>query len=250
LTKEAIELIYPDWPAPDNIRAVSTTRPGGQSASPFDTLNLGDHVGDRPDVVEANRSAFAQVVNLLSNQIQWMKQMHGNDVHRLDQVTADVVADAAVTQATGVACAIMTADCLPVLFASRDGNQVAAAHAGWRGLSDGVLEKTLAHFDQPNIVIAWLGPAIGPTAFEVGEDVLLAFGAKDSAMLTAFSEVSDKPGKYWADLYQLARMTLNQAGVHQVYGGERCTFSEADQFFSFRRDGVTGRMATLIWKAV
>ncbi len=248
MNSRAPEMIYPDWPAPTNVRAVSTTRLGGGSLPPFDSFNLGDHVGDEVGQVATNRAILAEAMHVPVTQIQWMKQIHGTHVYQLDQVLEQVEADAATTRRVGLACAIMTADCLPVLFASLDGCQVAAAHAGWRGLSGGVLQKTLAQFTNPANVMVWLGPAIGSDAFEVGEDVLQAFCDNNPATKAAFIAVQDKPGKYLADLYRLAQMILETAGVGQVYGGGRCTYTDVDHFYSFRRDGVTGRMATLIWK--
>lgn len=239
------ELIIPDWPAPANVRACSTTRMGGVSLAPWDSLNLGAHVGDDAAAVERNREQLLSLAQLPSMPV-WMEQVHGVAVLRLDGSLPDSLrADAAWTDRPGVVCSSMTADCLPVLFCSQDGKQVAAAHAGWRGLSAGVLEATLANFSCPaNEIHAWLGPAIGPDAFEVGQDVRDAFVTHDAAAELAFRPVGTK---YFADLWLLARQRLEAQGIRSISGGGHCTFSQNAQFFSWRRDGITGRMASLIW---
>nr|WP_154324629.1 purine nucleoside phosphorylase YfiH [Pantoea sp. 201603H] len=238
-------LIIPDWPAPANVQACSTTRWGGASKAPWDSLNLGSHVGDNLTDVENNRETLIALAGLPSMPV-WMEQVHGTDVLRLnDSLPESVRADAAWTRQSGVVCAAMTADCLPVLFCSDDGTQVAAAHAGWRGLCAGVLEATIRNFDCPvSSIHAWLGPAIGPNAFEVGVDVYDAFVAKDAQAALAFRAAGDK---YYADIWQLARQRLDAIGVHSVSGGGLCTVSQPDNFFSWRRDGVTGRLASLVW---
>ena len=236
--------IIPDWPAPACVRACSTTRHGGVSAEPWHSLNLGAHVGDIESHVRENRQRLV-VEAQLPSMPQWLNQVHGTDVVRLPSEVILPDADAAVTRESGVVCAVMTADCLPVLFCSKDGKEVAAAHAGWRGLCNGVLEKTLAQFHCPPAdILVWLGPAIGPQAFEVGEEVRAAFMTFDPAAQQAFRAVGDK---YFADLWLLARQRLSAAGVNAISGVTRCTYTESDDFFSWRRDGVTGRMATLIW---
>ncbi|MBY6188047.1 polyphenol oxidase [Marinobacter hydrocarbonoclasticus] len=233
-----------DWPAPTGVQAISTERLGGHSVPPFDSLNLGTHVGDDAERVAANRSAL-QIQAGLPNEPVWLEQVHGTRVLTLP--CGDVVAaDASYSKQPGQVCAVMTADCLPVLFCDADGREVAAAHAGWRGLVDGVLEATLAKFQaSPDRILAWLGPAIGPGAFEVGAEVRQQFVAADASAGTAF--VAQGDGKYLADLYTLARQRLARAGVTRVYGGERCTHTESERFFSYRRDGQTGRQASLIW---
>jgi len=238
------EWIIPDWPAPQHVRACSTTRHGGVSAAPWDSLNLGGHVGDAESHVAQNRQRLIEQL-ALPKMPQWLDQVHGQIVARLPATEPLPCADAAITRESGVVCAVMTADCLPVLFCSKDGSEVAAAHAGWRGLCNGVLEQTLSQFHCPaNDIHAWLGPAIGPQAFEVGPEVRSAFMAHELQAEQAFRPVGSK---YFADIWLLARQRLQAAGVHSISGTMRCTFHERDDFFSFRRDGVTGRMATLIW---
>ncbi len=234
-----------DWPAPANVRAISTDRQGGHSASPYDSLNLGTHVGDEVGAVARNRTALAEQAGLPREPV-WLEQVHGTRVLTLPIASAPPPADASYTETPGQVCTVMTADCLPVLFCDRQGREVAAAHAGWRGLVDGVLEATLSQFRAPrSAILAWMGPAIGPAAFEVGGEVRERFIAQDPAAATAF--VARPDGKYLADLYTLARQRLSRAGVTQVYGGEHCTYSEPERFFSYRRDGQTGRQASLIW---
>jgi YfiH family protein len=242
-------LITPHWPAPANVGALSTTRIGGVSTAPFASFNLGDHVDDQSQSVSANRQ---QLQRMLGEGVgcQWLRQVHGINVVPLDRVGAVIEADAATTQQAGVACLVMTADCLPVLFCDRQGTRVAAAHAGWRGLVDGVLEATLGALGAPaEDVICWLGPAIGPQAFEVGDEVRHAFCIQQPGAQHAFAAraVPGQSQKWLADIYQLARLRLQRAGVTAIYGGDYCTFSDTERFFSYRRDGRTGRMASLIW---
>ena len=242
----ALALLRPDWPAPQKVQVASTIRLGGVSAPPYDSLNLATHVGDDPQAVAANRTILQEQLQLPTEPV-WLDQVHGAGVVSLDGALTDIPkADASVTQIGGVVCVVQTADCLPVLFCSRQGTRVAAAHAGWRGLAAGVLEATVARLDTPaEDILAWLGPAIGPRAFEVGEEVHEAFVAVDPEQAQAFVET--RPGHWRADLYQLARRRLHQAGVTAVYGGSCCTYEDAERFYSYRRDGVTGRMASLIW---
>jgi YfiH family protein len=239
-------MLLPDWPAPPTVRAVATTRHGGVSTGPYSSLNLGDHVGDAPAQVAANRARLRQGLGL-SLEPAWLKQVHGTTVVAAETVVTPLAADATYARTPGRACVVMTADCLPVLFCDRAGRWVAAAHAGWRGLVGGVLTATLAYLDCPvGEVLAWLGPAIGPQAFEVGSEVRQAFLARDPAAGHCFQPSS--AGRWLADLYELARRQLRAAGITAIYGGGWCTFTETDQFFSYRRDGgCTGRMATLIW---
>lgn len=235
--------IVPDWPLPKGVRALSTTRLRGVSTGPYHSLNLGDHVGDLPAHVAENR---ARVAAHLPAPPLWLSQVHGVRVVDAALAADGEPADAALVRLPGRVCAVMTADCLPVLFCHSAGQVVAAAHAGWRGLAGGVLEATLAAMEVPgDEVMAWLGPAIGPTAFEVGDEVRAAFVAADPAAASAF--VARAEGKWLADLYALARLRLRACGVAAIYGGDRCTVSEAGLFFSHRRDRVTGRMASLIW---
>ena len=240
-----MSLILPEWPAPANVGACSTLRDGGVSLAPWNAFNLGSHVGDEPAHVAANRQRLVTRAGL-PEMPRWLEQVHGTGVVRLPFSQAGTLqADACITREAGVVCAVMTADCLPVLFCSRDGREVAAAHAGWRGLCGGVLENTLAQFAAPASQIhAWLGPAIGPDAFEVGSEVRDAFMAKDARAQQAFRPAG---AKYFADIWLLAQQRLEKAGVTSVSMARRCTFHESGEFFSFRRDGTTGRMASLIW---
>lgn len=238
-------LIIPQWPLPQGVAACSSTRRGGVSLSPYDSLNLGAHCGDDPEHVAENRRLF-YAAGGLPVQPTWLEQVHGTTVLKLeDEPYLSKRADASYSNAPGKVCAVMTADCLPVLFCNKAGTEVAAAHAGWRGLCAGVLEETVACFqDFPANIIAWLGPAIGPAAFEVGPEVRESFINEDKKAASAFRASGEK---YYADIYQLARQRLENIGVTQVYGGERCTWTESDDFFSYRREGVTGRMASFIW---
>jgi YfiH family protein len=236
-------MIVPDWPAPPRVKSEMTTREGGVSTAPWRSLNLGDHVGDDPVHVAANRARLRQQ---LPAEPAWLKQVHSSRVVELER-DSNREADAALTRQAGQVCAVLTADCLPVLFCDRAGTVVAAAHAGWRGLAGGVLEATVAAMQvPPGEILAWMGAAIGPQAFEVGDEVRAAFVAQHPQAAAAFVP-QPTPGKWLADIYQLARIRLNHAGVQAIYGGGRCTFNEADSFYSYRRDGVTGRMAALIW---
>lgn len=234
--------LIPDWPAPVGVRACVTTREGGVSQPPFDTFNLGDHVEDVPAAVADNR---ARLIRSLECQPAWLRQVHGIQVTKADPHRVDE-ADASWTDTPGIACAILTADCLPALFCHRSGDRVAAAHAGWRGLAGGVLEATLDALAVPaDEVLVWLGPAIGPAAFEVGPEVREAFVRSHAQADSAFHPSANQ-GRYMADIYQLARIRLAARGVTAVYGGGWCTFSDP-RFFSYRRSARTGRFASLIW---
>lgn len=238
--------IVPGWPAPANVKALSTTRAGGLGVAPFDSLNLGTHVGDDQATVAANR---ARLRALLPAEPCWLNQVHGTAVVDLATYGGVPDADAAVSRQPGAVCVVMTADCLPVLLCDRAGTVVGAAHAGWRGLQGGVIEATVRAMDVPaGELMAWLGPAIGPAVFEVGDEVRAAFVADDAAAAAAFSPAVPA-GKWLADLYLLARQRLAALGVMGVHGGDACTFTEAARFFSYRRDGRTGRMASLVWLA-
>jgi YfiH family protein len=240
-----MEFIFPDWPVPANVRAAVTTRMGGVSAGPFASLNLGDHVGDEPAAVAENRARLVRGLALPAEP-RWLKQVHGTCALDAAAAVTGCEADATFASLPGIVCAVLTADCLPVLFCDRAGTRVAAAHAGWRGLAAGVLERTVdALGAAPADVLAWLGPAIGPQAFLVGEEVRTAFLSQDQATAAAFRP--HREGRWLADLYALARRRLSRHGVDAVYGGGLCTFSDPMQFFSYRRDGTTGRMASLIW---
>jgi YfiH family protein len=238
-------MILPDWPAPARVKCLMTTRAGGVSQAPWGSLNLGDHVGDDPAHVAANR---ARLRRQLPAEPGWLRQVHSARVVELGR-EPNREADAALTRQPAQVCAILTADCLPVLLCDRAGSVVAAAHAGWRGLANGVLEATVAAMNvPPGEVLAWMGAAIGPHAFEVGDEVREAFIAQHAAASGAFVS-QPASGKWLADIYRLARIRLGHAGVKAVYGGGRCTFTEANSFYSYRRDGITGRMASLIWLA-
>lgn len=235
--------IEPDWPAPRGVRAASTLRSGGFSQGAYAGLNLGAHVEDDPAHVAANRRLLGEALNLPAEPL-WLHQVHGAGVIDADK-SASLTGDAAVTRRAGAVCAVMTADCLPILLCDRSGSCVAAVHAGWRGLAGGVVEAAVAALDGTDLM-AWLGPAIGPEAFEVGEDVRRVFCDRSGDCSSAFSRTS---GDRWrADLYEIARSVLRRAGVREVYGGGCCTHADPERFYSYRRDGRTGRMATLIWR--
>lgn len=234
--------LTPDWPAPASVKACVTTREGGVSEAPFDSLNLGDHVDDRPEAVAENRR---RLTDHFSIKPAWLQQVHGIAVAHADPGIV-ATADASWTATPGIACAAMTADCLPALFCDRAGTRVAAAHAGWRGLAAGVLEATLDTLDVPaEEVLVWLGPAIGPKAFEVGPEVREVFINQLPAAAEAFLP-SHNAGKFMADIYLLARLRLAERGVTAVYGGGFCTVTDP-RFFSYRRASCTGRFASLIW---
>jgi YfiH family protein len=242
--KSSDAFIVPDWPAPANVKALQTTRLGGVSAAPYDSLNLGLHVGDDPVRVNRNRQSLAPY---MPSEPVWMEQVHGIEVANADAAACRVVADASVAKQRGSVCVVMTADCLPVLLCDEGGTVVGAAHAGWKGLVAGVIEATVKEMGvAPEKLMAWLGPAIGPHAFEVGEDVRAAFMAHDAQAATAFVPLA-AAGKYRADIVRLARQRLNALGISRVYGGTFCTYHQQDKFYSYRRDGVTGRMGTFIW---
>lgn len=240
-------LIIPDWPVAEHVKAFSTTRQGGVSQPPYQAMNLGMHVGDDAELVQQNRTLLQQQIGLATAPV-WLNQIHSNRVVRLLSPLSEVPdADGSYTQNTNLACVVMTADCLPVLLCDKAGTQVAAVHAGWRGLADGVIEAALAKFTVPaDRIMAWLGPAIGPSAFEVGSEVRDQFIAASPSASQAFLPHGDK---WLADLSLLARLRLQAFGVKDVYGGNLCTYSDAERFYSYRRDGVTGRQASLIWLA-
>ncbi len=245
-----LQWIEPGWPAPTHVRSASTLRLGGVSGGRYAGLNLGAHVGDHPAAVLENRRRLRRALKLPTEPF-WLNQVHGVAVARPAwrtgrPPTADVcVYNAAVGGQPGV-CAVLTADCLPVLFCDRAGTRIAAAHAGWRGLAAGVLARAVEALGVPgDQLLAWIGPAIGPAAFEVGDDVVQAFTSAHPESKSAF--VPNPRGRWQADLPALARQELKRLGVGDVHGGSRCTASEPDSLFSYRRDGQTGRMATLIW---
>jgi len=242
-----MSLIYPDWPLQEKVVAFTTTRSGGVSQPPFDNFNLALHVSDNSSDVCENRNRLQ--ANVLPNtQIKWLKQTHSNIVVNASTIEADSVeADAAFTVDNNIACAVLTADCLPILLSDCNAKCIAAIHAGWRGVINGVIERTVtAMRDYAKPEYAWLGPAIGVQAFEVGDDVYAAYSQRDTQLTNTF--YAKKPGKWSLDIYQAAKLVLNSADIHNVFGGEYCTYSDSDQFFSYRRQSNTGRMATIISK--
>jgi len=243
---EAHSFIAANWLAPEDIVAGTTLRTHGVSGGVYDSLNLGANVGDDPAAVNENRQRFVSACDLPAEPL-WLNQVHGTTVALHPARDPVAQADAAVSASAGFTCAVLSADCLPVLFASRDGGEIGAAHAGWRGLSAGVLEETVRSFtSEPAEILAWLGPAISQPAFEVGAEVRQEFIANDPAATDCFA--ANNRGRWQADLYALARLSLARAGVGQVSGGDFCTFGDAGRFFSYRRDGQCGRMASFIFR--
>ena len=241
----SLKLITPDWPAPPIVRTLVTTRFEGVSQNAYRGLNLGDHVGDSWVDVAQNRTLVRE---LLPSEPLWLKQVHGTTVAYADNLNEVIEADAAVARRVNAVCTVLTADCLPVLFCATDGSVVGAAHAGWRGLAAGVLEQTVeAMGHPPEQIMVWFGPAIGPSAFEVGDEVRQIFVADLPQAAGAFKGKGS--GKWLANIYHLARLRLGQVGVTQIYGGDLCTYKDASRFYSYRRDGVTGRMGSMIWIA-
>jgi YfiH family protein len=238
-------LIIPDWPAPSRVRAIQTTRLGGGSSAPYASLNLGSHVGDAPLVVARNRIALNA---LLPSEPVWLEQVHGTAVANADMAACRPVADACIARQRSAVCVVLTADCLPVLLCDAHGSVIGAVHAGWKGLAAGVIEATVHAMEvAPQNMMAWLGPAISQDAFEVGDEVRSAFIDADPQAAIAFSPLRGEGEKWFADLYGLARQRLNTLGITQIYGGGYCTYRDSERFFSYRRDGVTGRMGTFIW---
>lgn len=239
------DLIFPEWPAPPNVRALQTTRLGGISTAPYDSLNLGMHVGDNPISVNRNRQMLNRYV---PSEPVWLNQVHGTRVVDATLAGCAPDADAAFAKAAHAVCVVMTADCLPVLLCDESGTVVAAAHAGWKGLLAGVIEQTVAVMQtDARQLMAWLGPAIGPQAFEVGDEVKEAFVSADAEAAQAFRP--HVAGKCLADIALLGKQRLNRLGIERIYGGNFCTYTDEKRFFSYRRDGVTGRMASMIWLA-
>lgn len=238
------DCIVPAWPAPPNVRVLITTRAGGVSAGSYASMNPADHVGDAPEAVAENRRRLRR---LLPQEPHWLKQVHGTAVVEADRPrSSPPEADASISHTPNRVCVVLTADCLPVLLCDEAGSVVGVAHAGWRGLHAGVIEATAARMNVPGErLLAYLGPAIGPRAFEVGGEVRDAFISVDAAAAAAFAPGA--PGKWLADIYLLARQRLARLGVTRVFGGEDCSFSDSTRFFSYRRDGATGRMASLVW---
>jgi len=237
--------LEPDWPAPPQVRAVMTTRRGGVSLPPYESMNLATHVGDDAARVEQNRQRLRQTLGLNTEPL-WLNQVHGTRIVDVASATEGEDADGSFARGAQRPCVVMTADCLPVLICDRQGTQVAAVHAGWRGLVNGAVEAAIARFDAPaEELLVWLGVAIGPENFEVGDEVREAFLAHDAGAGEAF--VSTQPGKWLANIYLLARRRLAMQGISGVYGGEGCSYADAESFYSFRRQRDCGRMASLIW---
>jgi len=240
---DSSEFIYPDWPAPENVRSISTSRLGGVSQGVFASNNLALHVGDDGENVRINRQRLKALCSLPAEPT-WLTQIHSNIVVNCDEVSCE--ADASYTDQINQICVVMTADCLPILLCDKSGQQIAAVHAGWRGLLNNVIENSLARFHgSTNDIIAWLGPAIGKEVFEVGNEVYDAFVERHNAAADFFR--ARENNKYLADMVGLAKLRLKLVGVSGIYGGQYCTFSDEARFFSYRRDGVCGRMASLIW---
>ncbi len=235
--------LVPEWPAPPRVKSLQTTRHGGVSLAPYDAFNLGDHVGDVPQVVAHNRQLLSA---LMPSEPVWLQQVHGTVVADADNADCLIQADASIARQRGSVCVVMTADCLPVLLCDEAGTVVGAAHAGWKGLAAGVLEATIhAMGVEPHKLMAWFGPAISQRTFEVGAEVRDIFIAQHAQATEAF--VSGADGKWMADIYLLAQQRLQALGINRIYGGNLCTYSDPARFFSYRRDGVTGRMGTFIW---
>lgn len=262
MTHEAVEnYLLADWPAPRGIHALVTTRIGGVSKSPYETFNLAQHVGDDASLVQQNRQRLQSILEAYSSKSieepVWISQVHGTEVLNLDLISNsaakqnNVEADAVYSSVAAQPCLVQTADCLPVLFCDDSGQEIAAAHAGWRGLAAGILEDTLARFSaSPSKILAWMGPAIGPERFEVGIDVYESFVAANQSYAAAFQPVSGSEQQKWlADLYKLARWQLEKLGITRIYGGDFCTYQQSELFYSYRRDGATGRMASVIWRS-
>jgi YfiH family protein len=240
-----LEWIEPDWPAPPRVHAACTTRRGGVSSGPFASMNPADHVGDDPSCVERNRAILRGALGLPADP-HWLRQVHGCAVAQTENAPPGCEADAAVASRGGKVCAVLTADCLPLLFCDRAGTRVAAVHAGWRGLAAGVIEAAVAALEtSPADLLCWLGPAIGPDAFEVGSEVRDRFVGQDPACARAFRP--SPAGKWLADLFALARRRLTAVSVEGIWGGYVCTYEDPGRFFSYRRAGTTGRMASLVW---
>lgn len=240
-----LQFLRPDWPAPGNVHAATTTRIGGTSVNPYASLNLSGHVDDQADAVAENRRRLRAGLQL-PNAPVWLKQVHGAEVVDAAIARAGTVADGAYTRNRGVVCAILTADCLPIFICNREGTEVALLHGGWRGLAGGIIEQGLGRFRAPAAeLLVWLGPAIGPDAYEVGEELRQVFMAHDARAAQVFR--AGARGKWYMDLYAAAHQRLAAHGVRTIYGGAYCTSTQANLFFSHRRDGVTGRMASLIW---
>ncbi len=248
----APEFLIPDWPVSNRVESLVTCRSGGVSSEPYHSLNLALHVGDKSEDVLQNRRLIAKRIDQ-QLQWQWLEQVHSNKAQRIEAVQEPVVGDALITASAGIGCCVLTADCLPVFFAAHDGSEVAIAHAGWRGLANGIVANTLSGMSVPaDKIVVWLGPAIGPCHFEVGSEVKASFHSQWGDLVSAraladcFHQVQGSQ-KFMADLFALARLQLNSLGVRNVFGGGKCTFCQSDKFYSFRRANQTGRLLSMIY---
>ena len=249
---QAVSMLIPDWNVSSNVVAAQTTRRGGVSGAAYSELNMAEHVGDSKAAVRQNRQAIAEQTGA-DIQWQWLQQVHGNEVVVIESKRKPLIADALVTRTTGVACCVLTADCLPVFIAAKNGSEVAIVHAGWRGMASGIIENTIRTLVTPAADVAvWLGPAIGPCHFEVGEEVKQLFSSaagasqSDSEIAGCF-QASEHSGKYMADLFQLARIKLHRLGINHISGGGLCTYCQPELFYSYRRENPTGRMLSMIY---
>ena len=243
----SIELIQPSWPAPSNVGTVVTTRQGGVSIGCYSGLNLARHVADDGAAVDKNRQLLGKAVGKQLHW-QWLDQVHGTEVHRIQRAVESLRGDGLVTSARGIVCCVLVADCLPILFCDEAGTEVAVVHGGWRGLAGGIIETTLNRLSSPPAkVMTWLGPAIGRRHFEVGAEVREQFLAVDNSGQMAVQFTAYGMNKFLADLPGIARVLLQRAGVKRIYGDRQCTFSDPEQFYSYRRDGITGRQLGAIY---
>lgn len=237
--------LTPNWPKPPNVHAYTTTRCGGYSEANYHSFNLGDHVGDQPQHVQTNRELLMSHLHL-PNEPFWLEQTHSNRVVIADQSATDQNADASITRTANTVCTILTADCLPILLTNIQGTEVAAIHAGWRGLANGIIKNSIEKMHSPpNEILAWLGPAIGGSKFEVGQEVYQQFTSQNPSFAAGFAP--HQQGKWLANLFVLASLELYRLGIMQIFSENLCTYNDPTRFFSYRRDGQTGRMATLIW---
>jgi len=245
VAESALQCLTPDWPAPANVKAFSSTRTGGISQAPWSSLNLATHVDDNADHVKYNRQQLQQSLNLPTEPC-WLQQTHSKHMVEACIEPMDAQADGSYSRRVRQVCAVLTADCMPLLMCDEKGTQVAAIHAGWRGMASGILQQAIASFKAPaNEILVWMGPAIGASAFAVGHDVYQAFCSRWPESSSAFTSAGNH--KYHFDLYHQARLLLNSMGIEQLSGGGFCTYTDSQRFFSYRRDGTTGRMASLIW---
>ncbi len=242
-----MDIIIPEWDVPGNVMALVSLREGGVSVPPYDSMNLADHVGDAAAAVSANRERLTRQLPDVGS-LQWLRQVHSARVERLVSAGDPLEADGLISRVPGVACCVLTADCLPVFLCAADGAEVGLLHAGWRGLSAGIVERGVAAMSTPpDRIRAWLGPAIGPCHFEIGEEVRAVLLHGDDSLPDACWRSAPEPGKFFTDLYAIARHKLKKLGVSEVTGGEACTYCDSQRFFSYRRDGETGRIVNLIY---